>query len=624
LRREVKDLESHLDYDAIVIGGGHAGIEASLALARLGRTTLLLTQNPDAIGRMSCNPSVGGLGKGNLVREVDALGGEMGKLIDASLLQYRVLNRSRGPAVQAPRAQADKAVYAELARKAVESQPRLSVFMDTAVDLIVSADGSRVEGVVTLRGNRIGASAVVLAAGTFMEGTLFIGQWSGRGGRLGEDAALGLGDSLRRRGFPVGRLKTGTPARIRSSSVDFSRLRADSGEEPEPFSFLNDKVERPLMPCWITYTNEATHSVIRENLSSSPLYSGKIVGKGPRYCPSIEDKVVRFPDRERHQIFIEPEGAYTEELYLNGLSSSLPESVQLAFIRTIVGLEKAEIVRPGYAVEYDYVDPLGLSPSLESRRLRGFFIAGQTNGTSGYEEAAAQGLVSGINASRYLSGDEPFVLHRAEAYIGVLIDDITTLGVKEPYRMFTSRAERRLSLRCDTADLRLTPKGQAIGLAGPERLARFSDRLAGIEEIRSLLAARRVTWADAESRPALAPHVGESAAEVLADPTLRDCIAQLVPDMLARYPRSWIETVEFAARYSGYEEKEARLVGRMERSDRLRLPADFDYRKVLGLSTEAIQKLEAVRPLTLGQASRVPGVRNADAALLLVALSRRP
>lgn len=613
-----------MDYDAIVIGGGHAGIEASLALARLGRTTLLLTQNPDAIGRMSCNPSVGGLGKGNLVREVDALGGEMGKLIDASLLQYRVLNRSRGPAVQAPRAQADKAVYAELARKAVESQPRLSVFMDTAVDLIVSADGSRVEGVVTLRGNRIGASAVVLAAGTFMEGTLFIGQWSGRGGRLGEDAALGLGDSLRRRGFPVGRLKTGTPARIRSSSVDFSRLRADSGEEPEPFSFLNDKVERPLMPCWITYTNEATHSVIRENLSSSPLYSGKIVGKGPRYCPSIEDKVVRFPDRERHQIFIEPEGAYTEELYLNGLSSSLPESVQLAFIRTIVGLEKAEIVRPGYAVEYDYVDPLGLSPSLESRRLRGFFIAGQTNGTSGYEEAAAQGLVSGINASRYLSGDEPFVLHRAEAYIGVLIDDITTLGVKEPYRMFTSRAERRLSLRCDTADLRLTPKGQAIGLAGPERLARFSDRLAGIEEIRSLLAARRVTWADAESRPALAPHVGESAAEVLADPTLRDCIAQLVPDMLARYPRSWIETVEFAARYSGYEEKEARLVGRMERSDRLRLPADFDYRKVLGLSTEAIQKLEAVRPLTLGQASRVPGVRNADAALLLVALSRRP
>lgn len=611
-----------MDYEAIVIGGGHAGIEAALALARLGKTTLLVTQNPDSIGRMSCNPSIGGLGKGNLVREIDALGGEMARLIDASMIQFRVLNRSRGPAVQAPRAQADKALYAALARRALEAQPGLAIFMDTVTDLLVSADGRRVEGVVTERGQRIGARAVVLAAGTFMEGRLFIGGWTGRGGRLGEPAALGLGPALSARGFPVGRLKTGTPARIKAGSVDFSRLSVDGGEEPQPFSFANDAVERPLMPCWFTWTTEATHRVIRANLGSSPLYSGKITGRGPRYCPSIEDKVVRFPERERHQVFVEPEGAYTDELYLNGLSSSLPEEVQTAFIRTLPGLEEAVVVRPGYAVEYDYMDPLALEPSFESRVLGGLFVAGQTNGTSGYEEAAAQGLLAGINASRSIDGEELVVLSRAEAYIGVLADDLTTLGVKEPYRMFTSRAERRLSLRCDTADRRLTPIGRAAGLVDDARWERFQRKLAGLDEIAALLKARRISHADAGAAPELAPHVGESSAEALCDPKVDGGPARFVPELEGRFPAEWLEGVRLDLRYSGYAEREARISARFDRAERLRIPVDFDYGSVEGLSSEAREKLEAQRPTSLGQASRIPGVRRSDSALLMVRLLR--
>jgi tRNA uridine 5-carboxymethylaminomethyl modification enzyme len=611
-----------MDYEAIVIGGGHAGIEAALALARLGRKTLLVTQNPDVIGRMSCNPSVGGLGKGNLVREIDALGGEMARLIDASMLQYRVLNRSRGPAVQAPRAQADKALYAALARAAIEGQAGLSVYMDTVVDLVTGADGRRVEGVRTERGSVIGGRAVVLAAGTFLEASLFIGAWQGRGGRLGEPAALGLGTALRGRGFPVGRLKTGTPARIKASSVDFSRLTPDRGEPAEPFSFGADRVDRPTAPCWITWTTEDTHRVIRENLGASPLYGGRIVGRGPRYCPSIEDKVVRFPERARHQVFIEPEGLYTDELYLNGLSSSLPEEVQAAFIRTLPGLEKAEIVRPGYAVEYDYVDPLALGPSLESRIVRGLFIAGQTNGTSGYEEAAAQGLLAGINAARFLAGEEAVVLGRHEAYMGVLVDDLTTLGVKEPYRMFTSRAERRLALRCDTADRRLTPVGRGLGLVDDERWERFRRKLAGLEEINALLAARRVTHGDAEIDAALAPHVGEGASDALRDPKVDGGPARFVPGLGERFPADWLETVRIDLRYAGYVAREERLSARFDRAERLRIPEDFDYRSVAGLSTEGREKLEAQRPATLGQASRIPGVRRADSALLMVRLLR--
>jgi tRNA uridine 5-carboxymethylaminomethyl modification enzyme len=619
-----------MDYEAIVIGGGHAGIEASLALARLGKKTLLITQNPDAIGRMSCNPSIGGLGKGNLVREIDALGGEMARLTDLSLIQYRVLNRSRGPAVQAPRAQADKAIYAAAARAALEKEPMLTIFMDAVVDLVASADGARVEGVLTARGNRIGCKALVLAAGTFMEGKLFIGEWTGRGGRLGEEAALGLGDALRARGFPVGRLKTGTPARVKASSVDFSGLVADWGEEAEPFSFMGwprgedgAPLARPeRQPCWITYTGEATHAIIRANLGRSPLYAGKIVGRGPRYCPSIEDKVVRFPERERHQIFIEPEGSYTDELYLNGLSSSLPEEVQAEFIRSLPGLESAAIVRPGYAVEYDYVDPQALFPSLESRLLSGLFIAGQTNGSSGYEEAAAQGLLAGINASRRIDGAEPLLLSRTEAYIGVLVDDLTTLGVKEPYRMFTSRAERRLSLRCDTADRRLTPLGREAGLVCEARWERFQEKLAGLDEIEALLAARRVSHADEAADPALAPHVGESASGALRDPRIEGGPARFVPELAAKYPADWLESVRLDLRYSGYAEREARLSARFDRAENLKIPAGFDYAAVEGLSSEAREKLEAQRPASLGQASRIPGVRRSDAALLMVRVLR--
>jgi tRNA uridine 5-carboxymethylaminomethyl modification enzyme len=611
-----------MDYEAIVVGGGHAGIEASLALARLGHSTLLITQDLDAIGRMSCNPSIGGLSKGNLVREIDALGGQMGKLIDESMIQYRVLNRSRGPAVQAPRAQADKALYAALARRCLEAQPNLTLFMDTVVDFVFDASGKRIEGIVTERGQRIGCRALVLTTGTFMEGRLFIGEWSASGGRLGERAAVGLGDALRRRGFRVGRLKTGTPARVKSGSLDYGEMERQDGEALAPFSFANERVVRPSLPCWITYTNEETHAAIRAGLGRSPLYSGVIVGKGPRYCPSIEDKVVRFPERERHQVFVEPEGEYTDEMYLNGLSSSLPEEVQASFIHSVPGLRRAIIARPAYAVEYDYLNPALLFASLQSKLATGLFVAGQTNGSSGYEEAAAQGIVAGINAARFLAGEDPIVLARSEAYVGVLVDDLVTLGIDEPYRMFTSRAERRLALRHDSADLRLTPIAAGIGLADERRLERFERRRAGLAEIKDLIAARRIAQADVAALAPLAPHVGERASDALRDPALRDCLHLLLPELASRYPESWIETVELDARYVGYEEKEARLAGRMEKSERMRIPDGFDYRAVAGLSAEALLKLEAARPLTLGQASRVSGVRNSDAALLLVALSR--
>ena len=464
------------DYDCIVIGGGHAGIEAASAAAREGFSTLMITQSLDAIGRLSCNPAIGGLAKGNLVREIDAMGGVMGHLIDQSMIQFRILNRRRGPAVQAPRAQADKFTYSRNAKELLEHTPRLSLFMDTVTDLIVE-DGA-VCGVVTQRGWKISARTVVLTTGTFMNGRIFIGEWDAPCGRLGEEAAFGLGDSLRRLGFDVGRLKTGTPARVRRSSLDFDELEIQPGdEEMLPFSFDYDCVDRPQLDCYVTWTNEETHRIIRENISRSPLYGGKIVGKGPRYCPSIEDKVVRFPDRERHQIFVEPEGVSTEEMYLNGLSSSLPEEVQHEFIRTLPGLRHCEIMRPAYAVEYDYLNPLDLYPSLESKRLKHLFIAGQTNGTSGYEEAAAQGLVAGINAALSMRGEEALILKRSEAYTGVLIDDLVTKGTKEPYRMFTSRAEYRLSLRHDNADIRLTRLAYEKGSAGKEKLERLEEKL---------------------------------------------------------------------------------------------------------------------------------------------------
>ena len=614
-----------MDFDAIVIGGGHAGIEAALALSRMDFKTLMVTQSLDTIGRMSCNPAVGGLAKGNMVREIDALGGEMGRLIDATMIQFRVLNRSRGPAVQAPRAQADKAAYSALAKKTVELQKNLTCFMDTVVDFVYDTRGTTITGVVTARGRRFSAKTVVLTTGTFLNGKIFIGEYTAPGGRLSEPAAYGLDATLREKGFKLGRLKTGTPARVTRSSLDFSKMEPQFGDDDiVPFSFSKLSVDRKQLPCWITYTSNTTHDILRSNMHRSPLYSGKIVGNGPRYCPSIEDKVVKFPDRERHQIFIEPEGADTEEMYLNGISSSMPEDVQEAFIHSIPGLENAVIVRPGYAVEYDYLDPSQLKPSLESKLIANLFVAGQTNGTSGYEEAAAQGLMAGINAAQKLRGAEPMVLSRTEAYTGVLIDDLVTLGTEEPYRMFTSRAEHRLSLRHDSCDRRLTEKGHDLGLVTEENWQRFLDKKASIESVKELLRQRKLTAAEAATRPELTPHANASFRHALKDPAVT--IEMLTPFESAvadGRPAEWLRLAELDVKYEGYINRQEAQVERFERMEAQTIPEGFDYDALSGISTESRQKFKKIQPRSVGQAGRISGVRSSDLAVLLMAVAKR-
>ena len=593
----------------IVVGGGHAGIEAALAASRIGFRTLMITQSLDAIGRLSCNPAVGGLAKGNLVRETDALGGQMGLLIDSTMIQFRILNRRRGPAVQAPRAQADKFSYSRLAKETLEHQSNLELFMDTVVDILTDSTGRKACGVKTQRNITFTSRAVVLTTGTFMDGRIFIGEYDHSAGRLGEEAAIGLGDSLKAKGFSVGRLKTGTPARVKLSSLHLDQMeRQDGDAEIVPFSFMNETIERPMVPCWITFTNENTHRIIRANMHRSPLYGGKIVGKGPRYCPSIEDKVVRFPDRERHQIFVEPEGLGTEEMYLNGLSSSLPEDVQLDFIHSIEGLQDAVVMRPAYAVEYSYLDPIQLKSSLESKIMENLFVAGQTNGTSGYEEAACQGLMAGINACQKIKGEEPLVLKRTEAYIGVLIDDLVTMGTKEPYRMFTSRAEYRLNLRHDTADERLTQKGHDVGLATDERLEMLKRKLNHMESLQDLLRHRG--------------YEGRNALDALKSPEITmDELGQEIAEV-NDYPKSARLALELKVKYEGYIQRQDRAVERFTKMEGIGIPEDFDYDAVDGISTESREKLKVIRPTSIGQASRISGVRPSDITVLLVYLKQ--
>ncbi|MDO4626648.1 MAG: tRNA uridine-5-carboxymethylaminomethyl(34) synthesis enzyme MnmG [Pasteurellaceae bacterium] len=617
------------NYDVIVIGGGHAGTEAALAPARMGLKTLLLTHNIDTLGQMSCNPAIGGIGKGHLVKEIDAMGGLMATAADQAGIQFRTLNSSKGPAVRATRAQADRVLYRQAVRVALENQPNLDIFQQEVTDVILEQD--KVSGVVTKMGLKFRAKSVILTAGTFLAGKIHIGLENYTGGRAGDPASIMLADRLRDLGLRVDRLKTGTPPRLDARTIDFDRLAKQYGDAQLPiFSFMGSVEQHPRqIPCYITHTNDQTHDVIRRNLDRSPMYTGIIEGIGPRYCPSIEDKVMRFADRNSHQIYLEPEGLTSNEIYPNGISTSLPFDVQMGIVNSMQGLEKARIIKPGYAIEYDYFDPRDLKPSLETKSIAGLFFAGQINGTTGYEEAAAQGLLAGINAGLYVQGKESWYPRRDQAYIGVLVDDLCTLGTKEPYRVFTSRAEYRLLLREDNADSRLTPIAHELGLIDDKRWARFNQKMENIAQERQRL---RQIWLHPRSEYL------EQANQVLSSPLVREAngedllrrpeinyqiLTNLTPFQPAMSDKEAVEQVEIAIKYQGYIEHQQEEIEKQKRHENTAIPEKFDYSLVAGLSNEVRAKLEQHRPVSIGQASRISGITPAAISILLVNLKKQ-